>query len=108
MFRRSSKSSQKNLFTSVESLLKGNALKTYEDAKKWHNQFRIQVTNRIDENIFRPLFDEDSGAPNASIRVLIGMMILKEARGWSDSQLFENCRFNISTSSITSSLYAMH
>jgi len=95
MFRCSSKSSQLNLFSSVESLLKGSTLKAYEDTEKWHNQFRNQVTNRIDENIFRPLFHDGFGAPNASIRVLIGMMILKEARGWSDSELFEHCRFNL-------------
>jgi hypothetical protein len=40
------------------------------------------------------LYREDFGAPNVSIRVLIAMMVLKEAQGWSDSQLFENCRFN--------------
>lgn len=39
------------------------------------------------------------GAPNASIRVLISMMILKEAQGLSDSGLFEQCRFNILTRS---------
>jgi hypothetical protein len=57
--------------------------------------FREQITNRIDEELFRPLFCSNNGAPNASIRVLIGMMILKEARGMSDSQLFEECRFNL-------------
>jgi len=49
-------------------------LKDYEDAEKWHNQFRIQVTNRIDEDIFRPLFYDGFGAPNVSIRVLAGMI----------------------------------
>ena len=95
MYRRSLKTSQLDLFSSVETQLMGKALKVYNDAAKWHNQFRIQVTTRIDEDIFRPLFDEYYGAPNASIRVLIGMMILKEARGWSDAQLFEECIFNI-------------
>src|SRR5699024_9218469 len=28
-------------------------------------------------------------------RVLIAMMILKEANGWSDAQLFESCRYNL-------------
>ena len=95
MYRRSSKNSQLDLFSRADSLLKGKALKVYNDAEKWHNQFRIQVTNRIDEDLFRPLFHEDFGAPNAPIRILIGMMILKEARGWSDAQLYEECNFNI-------------
>ena len=33
--------------------------------------------------------------PNAPIRQLVSMMILKEGFGWSDAQLFEHCRFNI-------------
>jgi hypothetical protein len=33
--------------------------------------------------------------PNASIRIPVGMMILKEGRGWSDEQLFENCAYNL-------------
>jgi hypothetical protein len=95
MYRRSSKTSQLSLFTSTATLLKGKALKAYNDSEKWHNQFRVQVTSRINEDIFRPLFHENFGAPNASIRILIGMMILKEARGWSDAQLFEECNFNM-------------
>jgi hypothetical protein len=35
------------------------------------------------------------GAPNSPVSLLVGMMILKEAYGWSDSQLFEQCRFNL-------------
>ena len=95
MFRHSNKSYQLNLFSSAHTLLAGTVLRDYEDKYKWHNQFREQVTQRIDEDLFRPLFCEDFGAPNASIRVLIGMMILKEAQGWSDSQLFEHCKFNL-------------
>lgn len=35
------------------------------------------------------------GAPNSPVSILVGMMVLKEAFGWSDSQLFEYCRFNL-------------
>ena len=54
---------------------------------------------RVDESIFSVLYTELTGAPNASIRVLVGMMILKEAHGWSDEQLFESCNFNLLTRS---------
>jgi hypothetical protein len=94
MFRKTNTSGQFNLFSSAQNTLSARALKVYEDDLKWHNQFRVQVTERIDEELFRPLFCEDFGAPNASIRVLLGMMILKEAQGWSDSQLFEHCLFH--------------
>jgi len=67
----------------------------YEDNQMWHNQFRVQVTQRIEEELFRVLYHDNFGSPNASIRLLIGMMILKEAHGWSDSQLFEACHYNL-------------
>ena len=54
---------------------------------------------RIDENIFSPLYSNNNGTPNASIRILIAMMILKEAERLSDEKLFENCRFNMLTRS---------
>jgi len=95
MFSLTNKDCQLNLFSSTHTFLSGRSLKVYEDSRGWHNLFREQVTLRIDENIFRPLFCNDNGAPNVSIRVLISMMILKESRGWSDLQLFEECRFNI-------------
>jgi hypothetical protein len=95
MYRCSNKSSQIDLFSATNTFLQGKALKTYEDVEKWHNQFRVQVTQRIDEQLFRPLFHDGFGAPNASIRIMVSMMVLKEARGWSDSELFEHCQYNL-------------
>lgn len=48
---------------------------------------------RIDEALFEPLFTKGTGSPNASALTMVA--ILKEANGWSDSRLFEHCRFNI-------------
>lgn len=95
MFKKSSESSELNIFTSPKYMFSGNSLKMYEDNRSWHNQFRTQVTMRIDENIFRPLYCEDNGTPNAPVRVLVAMMVLKEAEGLSDQKIFENCRFNL-------------
>jgi len=95
MFKKSSESGQLNIFTSPKSLFSGNSLKMYENEQSWHNQFRNQVTMRIDEKIFRPLYCEDNGTPNAPVRVLVAMMVLKEADGLSDQKIFENCRFNL-------------
>jgi len=94
MFRKTKTASQLNLFTSTQSQLSGKAKRIYEDDKEWHNQFRERILEMIDEEIFRPLFIEDFGAPNSSIRVLVCMMILKEAHGCSDSYLFDNCMFH--------------
>ena len=98
MFR-PSKPSQSNLFTSGGSIFSGKSLSIYEDTNSWHNMFREKVTNKIDETIFKPLFAEGKGTPNASIKVLLSMMILKEAQGLSDEKLFESCRFNMLTRS---------
>jgi hypothetical protein len=54
---------------------------------------------QIDEKIFEPLYSSTQGTPNASICVLIAMMVLKEAEGLSDQKLFESCRFNMLTRS---------
>lgn len=94
MYKKSPDAGQLNIFTSPKSLYTGNSLKMYEDQQAWHNQFRQQVIMRIDEDIFRPLYCQDNGAPNVSIRVLVGMMVLKEAEGLSDQKIFEECRFN--------------
>ena len=95
MFKKSEKETQLNAFTSVPTMLERSALKQYGDQRHWHNQFREQVVMRIDESIFSVLFNNTTGAPNAPVRTLVGMMILKESFGWSDSQLFEHCRFNL-------------
>jgi len=95
MFRKTDKESQVDLFSGTSSVLAKGSLKQYTDSKHWHNQFRDQIVSRIDETIFKVLFNETTGAPNASVSMLVGMMVIKEAFGWSDSQLFEQCKFNL-------------
>ncbi len=95
MFKKSPTAIQYDLFTSSQNLLSGKFLKIYDDQQEWHNMFREQVTMRIDEDIFSPLYTSGTGSPNAPIRILIAMMVLKEAEGLSDQKLFEDCRFNI-------------
>jgi hypothetical protein len=58
----------------------------------WWNVFYRHIVSQIDEEPFAVLF-KDGGRPNAPLRVLVGMVILKEFHGWSDSQLFEACNF---------------
>jgi len=95
MFKKSNKESQLDVFASVPAMLDSLAFKQYSDQGHWHNQFREQIVMNIDESILGVLFNNTMGAPNAPVRILVGMMILKESFGWSDSQLFEHCRFNL-------------
>jgi len=95
MFRTTSPATQQNLFSGFDQQFQGKKLKQFSSPTAWHNVFREYITNKIDESIFSKLFVEDNGRPNASIRVLVAMNILKEGHGWSDDQLFEQARFNV-------------
>lgn len=97
MFRKTDTSQQLSLFCSTESQLRDRASKKYSDPKAWHNVFFRMVTSQIDEEVFRPLFPEGGkqGRPNASIRVLVAMSVLKEGFGCSDEQLMEKCEFDL-------------
>ena len=95
MYKRSASCSQPDLFSSFESHFKGVKQDRLNDPSAWHNLFCQHVTSEIDEDVFSVLFDPNIGRPNAPIRHLVSMMILKEGFGWSDAQLFEQCRFNI-------------
>jgi len=53
------------------------------------------VYDVIDETTCRIWFDARMGAPNAPVKQLVSMMIIKELFRWSDSQLFEQFEFNV-------------
>lgn len=97
MFKKTAPNPQLDLFAAPSVQLCGRASKKYDDPKAWHNQFYRLVTSKIDEDIFEPLFPKGkkSGRPNASIRVLVGMSVLKEGFGCSDEELFEKCEFDL-------------
>jgi hypothetical protein len=99
MFKESEKNKQMNLFSSPHTYLSGSAGKFYSNPLSWHNQFREQVVARVDESIFSVLFHDDNGAPNYPARVLVGMSILKEGLGCSDSELFSRVSFDMLTRS---------
>ena len=59
----------------------------FDNNEGWSHRFRNEVTNRVEEEEFKPLFSEGSGAPNAPIRILVAMMALKEGLGISDGRI---------------------
>ena len=96
MFKKTDTTPQYELFSTPSTQLGKRGSKKYDDPKAWHNQFYRNVTSRIDESIFAPLFKTGNmGAPNASIRVIIGMSLIKEGFGCSDEELFEKCEFDL-------------
>ena len=80
MFKKTGPNPQLDIFTAPSMQLGSRASKKYSDPNAWHNQFYSLVTTKIDEEIFKPLFPEGkkSGRPNASIRILVTMSVLKE------------------------------
>ena len=76
----------------------------FDDKKKkllnkpnaWYNVFYKEIIQRVDEEPFKKLYTSTGkGRPNVPVRRLIGMIILKEANGWSDKVLLEQANFNI-------------
>lgn len=94
MFR-PTQNSQIDIFNNFVSNLPDRKQRMLEDPSGWHNVFFRDTLSYMDESIFSVLYDDKMGRPNASIRDLVGMIILKEGQGWSDQQLFEQCRFNV-------------
>ena len=83
------------MFSLPNFFLSDRSERFYGEEASWHNLFMTQVTLRVEESLFEPLYSKETGSPNASVRIMVAMMILKEANRWSDSQLFEQCRFNL-------------
>lgn len=100
MFKKSPKTKQLDMFSSPSGLLCERERRIYDDEGAWHMKFFKEVTSRIDEEVFRPLYtaereDNHVGRPNVPVRILVAMTILKEGCGCSDEQLYEHCRFNL-------------
>lgn len=98
MFKKTNPNPQLDMFKEPTMQLGRRASQKYTDPLAWHNQFYKLITSKIDETIFKPLFKPGNmGAPNASVRILVTMSILKEGFGCSDEDLFEKCEFDLLT-----------
>ncbi len=83
------------LFSNTTELLRSQEQKTLESPDSWFNSFYREVVSKIDESIYAELYSERKGRPNAPVRILLSMIILKEGFGWTDIELDENVRFNL-------------
>ena len=91
MFKKTDPNPQLDILTAPSIQLGSRASKKYSDPHAWHNKFYSIVKTKIEEEIFKPLFPEGkkSGRPNASLRILVAMSVLKEGFGCCDEDLFE-------------------
>jgi hypothetical protein len=93
MFKKTSPP-QTDMFRDLGAHLSDRKTSILDDPASWHNVFFREAARRVDESVFEPLFNK-GGRPNAPLRVLLAMMVLKEGNGWSDEQLFGSCRFDL-------------
>lgn len=94
MFQKT-KAAPPELFSGIVNIAGNKKANHLGSPQSMHNIFFSEVVSRVDESIFSVLFDQGNGRPNASIRMLVGMMILKEGEGWTDEQLFGSCQYDL-------------
>ena len=95
MYKGSKISTSATLFEGMGQVLGERKRKCLEDSDAWYNIFFKEVTSQLNEEIFSVLYSENMGRRNASIRQLVGMMVLKEGNGWTDEQLFNESMLNM-------------
>ena len=63
--------------------------------KSWAEPFRSRILPLIDEEVFREAFSESTGRPNKSIRLLVGLHLLKEWNDLTDEQVLDQFEYNL-------------
>ncbi|MBP9948287.1 MAG: transposase [Vicinamibacteria bacterium] len=90
MFRKTSP--QTTLF---ESQFLVSPEKAARMAKSWAEPFRQRVLPLVDEEAFRSAFCEDNGRPNTSIRLLVGLHLLRDWHDMTDAEVVEQLEYNM-------------
>lgn len=72
-----------------------SAAKQARLAKTWAWQFREQCLPRIDEEAFASAYCPDNGRPNTPIRVLVGLLVLKDIFDYTDEEALDAAAFDV-------------
>jgi len=62
--------------------------------RTWAHQFRSHALPLIDESRFAKYFSVDNGRPNKSVRLVIGVLVLKDAFDLTDAEALEQLEWN--------------
>lgn len=62
--------------------------------KHWSEQYRTHALGLIDEKLFAKYFHPDNGRPNASIRMVFSVILLKEMFDLTDQEALEQLEWN--------------
>lgn len=61
----------------------------------WAELFQSRVLPLIDEDEFSPLYCEDNGRPNRSVKTVLGVLLLKEMFDLTDREALEQLEFSL-------------
>lgn len=95
MFKQSTTDRQLDLLGSFDNTLDEARRDILNDPDEWHNLFFKYITSVIDEEPYAALYHQNMGRPNAPVRIMVAMLILKEGFGWSDKSLYRELYFNL-------------
>jgi hypothetical protein len=62
--------------------------------KSWAHAFRTHALPLIKEDQFRKFFNEDEGRPNKSVRMILGVLVLKEVNDHTDGEALGELEWN--------------
>ena len=63
--------------------------------RTWAHQFRSHALGLIDESRFARYFDPANGRPNKSVRLVMGVLVLKEVFNLTDAEALEQLEWNV-------------
>lgn len=95
MFKETDHNRQLDMFNDPSLHMCKRAYRIYSDPKAWHNMFYALITSKVDESVFKVLFNDSIGAPNGAICIIVGMMIYKAGCGCSDAELESRIDFDL-------------
>ena len=72
-----------------------SAAKQTRLAKTWAWHFREHCLPLIDETAFAAAYCADNGRPNAAIRVVVGLLVLKEVFDYTDQEALDAAAFDV-------------
>jgi hypothetical protein len=92
MFRESKRHLQPVLISNVNDL-PAKQKKRLEDS--WAGTFFREVYARLPETMFADLYSDIPSRPNVPVRLLVSLEFLKQNRGWSDEELYDEYAFDL-------------
>ena len=92
MHRKNEEHLQRDLFYDFPETM-SEFINMVKDTKEYY--FYENIFCNIDESIFKVLYCQNNGRPNASINVMVCALSLKEERGWSYSEMFSQIQYNV-------------